>query len=178
VLTKRSEALSSHRGEVALPGGKKDPEDETVIHTALRESHEEISLPPSEVDVIGQLDAMVTRFGVKVSPVVGLIQPAARLVPNPDELDAVFKVPLDFFLQDKRLRTDVGTVGDHKVMVPAWEYDGYEIWGVTAVILTQLMNNIFGMSIETGMENLPRGRSAAYKPQDWRPVKGRKGITE
>ncbi len=174
VLTKRAEHLSSHRGEVALPGGKKDPEDESYIATALREAHEEVDLLPENVEVLGQLDAMVTRFGMKVTPVVGLIAPDIQLVPNPDELDAVFKVPFDFFLRDERMRTDIGTVGGFKVKVPAWEYDGYEIWGVTAVILVSMMNTFFDKNIDTGMDKL----QGEFKPQDWRPVKGKKGITE
>src|SRR5690606_4935931 len=66
ILTKRSELLSSHKGEVALPGGRIDTTDASVIHAALRESHEEIGLPPSAVEILGQLDPMVTRFGMKV----------------------------------------------------------------------------------------------------------------
>jgi 8-oxo-dGTP pyrophosphatase MutT (NUDIX family) len=178
ILTKRSESLSSHRGEVALPGGRIDPEDEDAVQAALRESQEEIALNPEQVEVLGSLDPMVTRFGMKVTPVVGVVEPEVDLIPNPDELDAVFRVPLEFLLEDRRLRTDVGTLGGYKVQVPCWEYEGYEIWGVTAVILTMMMNRVFDRGIETGMEKILQQTGGKYMPQDWRKVKGRKGITE
>lgn len=178
ILTKRSEALSSHRGEVALPGGRIDPTDADVIHAALRESHEEVGLAPESVQVLGKLDPMVTRFGVKVTPVVGLVAPDIELIPNYNELDAVFRVPLDFLLRDERLRTDIGTIGQYKVQVPCWQYQGFEIWGVTAVILTTFMNRIYDRNIMTGMESINWESGGKYTPQDWREVEGGKGITE
>lgn len=179
LLTQRSAHLSSHAGEVALPGGKIDKTDSGVIAAALRETHEEIGIEPSGVEVLGRLDAMVTRFGVKVSPVVGIVSPNVTLNLNPFEIESTFSVPLAFFLRDQRLRTDVGLIGEHKVSIPAWQYQGYEIWGVTAVILVTLMNQLFDRKIETGMEYLPSLLvEGKYKAQDWRPVQGKKGITE
>lgn len=178
ILTKRSELLSSHKGEVALPGGRVDATDASIIHAALRESHEEIGLPPSAVEILGQLDPMVTRFGMKVTPVVGLVSDTITLTPNPHELDSVFKVPLSFFLQDDRLRTDTGTLGGYPVKVPCWQFERYEIWGVTAVIMVMLMNKVFDRGIETGMEEIARQTGGKYMPQDWREVSGKKGITE
>jgi len=178
ILTKRSEALSSHKGEVALPGGRIDQTDKDVIHTALRESHEEVGLHPDDVEVLGQLDPMVTRFGMKVTPVVGLVPENILLTANPVELDAIFKVPLEFLLRDERLRTDIGTIGGHKVQVPCWRYHTYEIWGVTAVILVMMMNKIFDRGINTGMDQIEMLSDGKWVPQDWREVEGKKGITE
>ena len=178
ILTKRSEALSSHKGEVALPGGRIDLTDADIIHTALRESHEEVGLHPRDVEVLGQLDPMVTRFGMKVTPVVGLVPENIILTANPVELDAVFKVPLEFLLRDQRLRTDIGTIGGHKVQVPCWRYHNYEIWGVTAVILVMLMNKVYDRGINTGMDQLELLSDGKWVPQDWREVEGKKGITE
>lgn len=178
ILTKRSEELTSHKGEVALPGGRVDLGDKDVIHTALRESHEEVGLQPQDVEVLGQLDPMVTRFGMKVTPVVGLVSEHIVLTANPVELDAVFKVPLEFLLRDQRLRTDVGTIGGHKVQVPCWRYHHYEIWGVTAVILVMLMNRVFDRGINTGMDQLELLSNGKWQAQDWREVEGKKGITE
>jgi hypothetical protein len=135
-------------------------------------------LPPSAVEILGQLDPMVTRFGMKVTPVVGLVSDAIPLIPNPQELESVFKVPLSFFLQDDRLRTDCGTLGGFPVQVPCWQFDRYEIWGVTAVIMVMLMNKVFDRGIETGMEEIARQTGGNYMPQDWREVSGKKGITE
>lgn len=167
ILTRRADHLKSHRGEVALPGGKKDPEDVSFIATALRESQEEIALPPTAVDVLGELDPMVTRFGVKVMPVVGVIAPDILLTPNPDELDSIFRVPLAFFLRDERLRTDRGTVNGHTVAVPCWQWQEYEIWGVTAIILVNLMNRVLGQTICTGVELLAQFTQGQIMPEEW-----------
>ena len=167
VLTKRSMRLSSHKGEVALPGGKIDPTDRDVIETALREAEEEVFLPRERVEVLGHLDPMVSRFGVKVTPVVGLIEPEQALSPNYDELDSIFKVPLSFFVADKRLRTDRGTVSGFEVAVPAWQWQQYEIWGVTAVIMVNFMNRVLGANISTGIEQLAQETDGRVTPKDW-----------
>ncbi len=167
ILTRRADHLKSHRGEVALPGGKVDASDQNFIATALRESQEEIALYPDDVEVLGELDPMVTRFGVKVMPVVGIVAPDVKLAPNPDELDSIFRVPLSFFLRDERLRTDRGTVNGHTVAVPCWQWQEYEIWGVTAIILVNFMNRVMGQSISTGVEALAQYTQGQIMPEEW-----------
>jgi 8-oxo-dGTP pyrophosphatase MutT (NUDIX family) len=171
ILTRRASHLSSHRGEVALPGGKIDPEDLSFIETALRESQEEIALVPTDVEVLGYLDPMVTRFGIKVTPVVGIVPADVKLTPNLDELDSIFRVPLRFLLRDERVRTDTGTVNGHTVAVPCWHWEGYDIWGVTAIILVNFMNRVMGENISTGIELLAKSTGGAITPADWLPAK-------
>ena len=70
IFTRRASHMNTHSGEVAFPGGKRDRSDQTLVHTALRESYEEMALPPDQVTVIGQGDAVISRFGLKVIPIV------------------------------------------------------------------------------------------------------------
>ncbi len=96
ILTVRAQGLSTHAGQVAFPGGKRDPEDPDLKTTALRESHEEVGLPHHLVEVVGQLSPIPSRFGIKVTPFVGLVRPGFSLVPEPGEIDTIFHVPLNF----------------------------------------------------------------------------------
>lgn len=98
LLTQRTQHLSTHSGQIAFPGGKRDDTDASLEATALRETHEEIGLHPRHVDVVGSLPVYVTGTAFEVTPVVGLIRPGFELQPNADEVDAVFEVPLDFLM--------------------------------------------------------------------------------
>lgn len=98
LLTERSANLSTHSGQVAFPGGRKDAEDPDVVHTALRETHEEVGLPRHYVDVLGQLPVYVTGTRFIVTPVVGLVREGFQLKPNADEVAHAFEVPLAYLM--------------------------------------------------------------------------------
>lgn len=100
LLTVRSDNLRTNPGEVACPGGKREKDDASDWHTALRESFEEIQLPPDQVRFVAQLDSFCTNFGVLVTPFVGLIPFSFKAVPSPSEVKFVFWVPLKVFLVD------------------------------------------------------------------------------
>lgn len=97
LLTQRSAQLSSHSGQVALPGGRTDPEDRDAIATALREAWEEVGLAPQRAQVLGSLPVYTTGSAFNVTPVVALVPPQP-LKPNPQEVAQVFEVPLAFIL--------------------------------------------------------------------------------
>ncbi len=147
VLTKRAEHMHSHRGEVSFPGGKWEEKDQSLTETALRESWEEVGLPPENVEVIGAFTPFETYKGVKVMPIVGVIPENVTLEANPNELDAVFKVPVSFFLQDRRERTDVFDRDVGHAWSPAYRYEGFEIWGFTSRIIIELLNHVYGANI-------------------------------
>ncbi len=147
ILTRRAVHMSTHSGEVSLPGGKWEPGDRTLLETALRESHEEIGLLPEQVDVLGALPVFQTWRGINVAPFVGLVPDDVVLTPNYDELDAIFRVPLAFFFEDKRIRTDVFERQVGHLWSPAYEFDGYEIWGFTARLLVNFLNEAFELNI-------------------------------
>lgn len=148
ILTLRSEHLSTHSGEVSLPGGRWEPGDASLEFTALRETEEEIGVSPEDVRVLGPLWSRTTRWHVPVTPWVGIVSPDVQLTPNPGELDAIFRVPLSFLLEDPRIRTDRITIDKRAIYLPAYQFEEYEIWGFTAGILTEFMVRILGASIQ------------------------------
>jgi 8-oxo-dGTP pyrophosphatase MutT (NUDIX family) len=147
ILTRRATHLSSHKGEVAFPGGKRDPEDENIVVTALREAQEEVALNPSDVIVLGELDQVVSRFGYLVTPVLALIPAGVTLVPNLDELDAVFKVPLAHFKQPPSRYFEMGNI-----RIPSYDFEGFYIWGLTAMMIAEMMNNLWDSDIAMSAE--------------------------
>ncbi len=147
VLTKRASHLSTHSGEIAFPGGKHDDTDPDLLFTALREAEEEVGLSPNAVEVISPMGQVISKHGLQVTPWVGVISKHAQLSANPDELDEVFQVPLSFFLADQRYSTDEIRFKGKNLYVPAWDYEGHIIWGLTAYMLVELLNEGCGASI-------------------------------
>lgn len=144
ILTQRSMNLSTHQGQVAFPGGKCDEEDADDAATALREAHEEVALLPSSVKVVGNMGQVYSRHGFVVTPVVGVVDSAALsdLKANPDELDHVFCVPLDFFLNDiPQMRQVEMLPGYHQV--PTFQFGEFTIWGMTAFVLAEFFNHVY-----------------------------------
>lgn len=152
ILTRRTEHMSTHKGQVAFPGGKQDATDASLLHTALRESHEEIGLEPSAVQVVGQLGEVISLHGIRVTPYVGLVDANIELIANPHELESIFRVPLEFFFDAKPIRRDRITYQDLALTVPAYHYETegkvYEIWGLSAMILVEFLNLTLDTNIE------------------------------
>lgn len=147
ILTLRSKQLSSHSGEVSLPGGRWDESDPSLEYTALRETHEEIGLPADQVRILGPLWTRTTRWQVEVTPWLGIVSAQAELTPNPGELDAIFRVPLSYFFADPRVRTDRITIDKSRIYLPAYVYQGFEIWGFTAGVLTEFLVRVLDAPI-------------------------------
>ena len=98
LLTLRSAHLSTHSGQIALPGGRTDDTDRDPTHTALREAQEEVGLPHDHVEVLGTLPIYVTGTAYSVTPVVALVRPGFEVIPNPREVADVFEVPLAYLM--------------------------------------------------------------------------------
>ena len=148
VLTLRSINLSTHSGEVAFPGGRCDPCDASLADTALREAEEEVGLPPGLVEVIGPLSPLVSLHGIKVTPVVGVVPDFVEYRPNDAEIAAVFQVPLEFFLQyppETTHRIDYRGVPWY---VPCYRYGDFKIWGLTAIMVVELVNLLYDAGID------------------------------
>ena len=139
LLTQRTAHLSTHSGQIALPGGKIDPTDADATAAALRETFEEIGIEPERIEVLGTLPVYVTGTSFIVTPVVGLVEPGFELVPNPDEVDDVFEVPLSFLMNPLHHRRHAF---DFEGVVREWYSMPYQdgdqerfIWGATAGML-------------------------------------------
>ena len=127
-------------------------EDENLEKTALRESKEETGLDIAKVNILGPIDTVVSRFNISVTPYVGIVPNNIELNNNSDEIEACFKVPLSFLLQDKRHRNDeINRDGDIFFM-PAYEYDSYIIWGLTAMMTVDFLNIALDAKIDLKTE--------------------------
>lgn len=148
LLTRRAGHLSRNPGEVCFPGGKWEAHDESLLVTALRESHEEVGLAPEMVEVIGRLKPLVARTGLNVMPYVGIIDANLHLQPTSDELDSVFKVPLQYFMDQRNVTPFLYKFNDTELSFPSFVYEGYTIWGLTAYIIVDMINSVYDAAIE------------------------------
>jgi 8-oxo-dGTP pyrophosphatase MutT (NUDIX family) len=131
LLTKRTDSLRNHRGQVSLPGGRRDPEDASLTETALREAEEEVGIPRHAVRVLGALDDVATLVSdFVVTPVVGVLPARPAIVPNPGEIARVMEVPLELVLA-----VDAGLPPGAGVRELRYPLDGEDVWGATARIL-------------------------------------------
>jgi 8-oxo-dGTP pyrophosphatase MutT (NUDIX family) len=142
LLTQRTAHLSSHSGQIAFPGGKRDADDADDIATALREAHEEIGLEPRYVEVLGALPLYTTGSAFHVTPIVALVQPELSIAANPGEVDDVFEVPLAFLMNPANHRhhvVDWAGAPRRWLSMPYQDADHERfIWGATAGMLRNL----------------------------------------
>ncbi len=143
ILTRRLDNLRSHSGQVAFPGGKIDPEDASPQAAALREAAEEVALDPMHAEIIGQLPDYFTGSGYKIAPVVALIDGAAQLRANPQEVDYIFEVPFEFLMNQQNHRRGSREFQGKERYYFEMPYGEHHIWGVTAGILRLLQERLF-----------------------------------
>lgn len=157
ILTVRSNAMPTHAGEVAFPGGKRDPSDRDLLHTALRESHEEVGLNGDQVEVVGRLSPLPSRFGMKVTPFVGLVPAGIELIPEPGEIQTIFQVPLRFFLEEEPHLSPPREVHGRRMRMPSYYYEDKRIWGLTAFMILDLLNHVYDTRIQYDLTGEAKG---------------------
>ena len=138
LLTKRTDHLADHAGQVSFPGGRIEPEDHDPEHAALREAHEEVGLAADQVEIVGRLDMYHTRTGYEVYPVVGLVRPPLSLMPDPYEVAEVFEVPLSFVLDPVNHELHQRELRGRMRTFYVLPYQDRYIWGATAAMLVNL----------------------------------------
>lgn len=139
LLTERTTHLSTHSGQVAFPGGRRDDTDTDEAHTALREAHEEIGLAADLVEVVGQLPTYTTGSQFIITPVIGLVDPRHRLTLNAYEVADAFEVPLEFLMNPahhRRHAIEFGGVRREWISMPYRDGENERfVWGATAAML-------------------------------------------
>jgi 8-oxo-dGTP pyrophosphatase MutT (NUDIX family) len=143
-LTRRTNDLPTHAGQVAFPGGKIEAFDASPEAAALREAFEEVGLRPAEVEILGRMDDYVTGTGFHITPVVGLVPADVVLVPAAAEVAAVFCLPFEVLLDPAAPRRRTGTFRGAARAFWVWPELEHFIWGATAEILVGLARRLRG----------------------------------
>ena len=144
LLTLRTPHLSAHAGQIAFPGGKIDPGDESATAAALREAEEEIGLERSHVAPIGALSPYFTGTGYRIVPIVAMVDPAHRLTINANEVADAFEVPLPFLMSPDNHRQGSREFRGAVRYFYEMPFGERYIWGVTAGIIRCLYERVFG----------------------------------
>lgn len=143
LLTKRTETLSRHKGEISFPGGGVKEGDADLLATALREAAEEVGLKPEDVEIVGELDDAVTAAsGFVVTPLVGFIPYPYPFQVNQIEIAELIHLPFAVLRQPWRFRVETRTRDGKNIPVYFYTYGPHVIWGLTARILNQLLELI------------------------------------
>jgi 8-oxo-dGTP pyrophosphatase MutT (NUDIX family) len=140
VFIRRTQTVSSHKGQISFPGGSRDPEDADLKTTALREAWEEVGLKPEDAEVLGELDdEFTTTSNYVVTPFVGRIPWPYTFVRNEAEVAEILTVPLDKLLDGSARRDDIEVVDGRTLPPPTYHHENYVIWGATALILEKFL---------------------------------------
>jgi 8-oxo-dGTP pyrophosphatase MutT (NUDIX family) len=142
LLTKRTEKVKHHKGQISFPGGKFDPGDESLEMTALRETYEEVGIRGNDVNVLGKINKMVTITNFIVTPYVGTFPYPYEFKVNADEIDELIEVPVSHLHDKGNFREETREINGLKYPVYYYTYNEFIIWGVTGKILFDFLNII------------------------------------
>ena len=134
----RSNNLPTHAGEVAFPGGKREEKDETLRDTALREAQEEVNLELKDVEVLGEISSVQSRFGLSVTPYIGILK-SNSLLADGKEIAEVFSVPLNFIKNNMQKEQKSENWDNKKVFFPFFEFENKMVWGLTAYMTVEFL---------------------------------------
>jgi 8-oxo-dGTP pyrophosphatase MutT (NUDIX family) len=138
MFTQRTSHLNDHAGQISFPGGRVDAGDADRVATALREAEEETGLARNRVEIVGRLPDYDIMTGFRVTPVVGWVEPPFELRPDPFEVERIFEVPLEFFLDPANHQAHSREVNGLVRHYYAMPYEEHYIWGATAGMVRML----------------------------------------
>lgn len=142
LLTRRTDGLRQHGGQVSFPGGRIESDDVDAVAAAVRETVEEIGVVAAQITPLGYLDPLLTITGFRVQPVVARLAADYVARPDPNEVAEVFEVPLAFLLDPANLDAQVLDVRGRPRRVLEYRYPGQRIWGATASMLLNLRQRL------------------------------------
>lgn len=151
LLTRRAAHMTSHAGEVSCAGGRYESEDGNNVVTALREAHEETALPPSKVQIIGQLPIQISKSGMSVRPIVALIEPDLILIPEIGEIARIFWADFETLITQPIIEYAIEyTMLEQTttLLTPSWQVDGETVWGLTGKVIANLLETGFDRQLD------------------------------
>jgi 8-oxo-dGTP pyrophosphatase MutT (NUDIX family) len=153
VVIHRTNKGLKHRGEMSFPGGKIDPQDNSLMDTALRETEEEIGVPREKVKILGCLHDFPTMSQYIITPFIGIIGEDQEMKREVREVQAIVKVPIDFFVNKKHFREQTFDIAGKKLPVFYFNYKDkvsnktYTVWGATAYMIVSFIELIYGLKM-------------------------------
>ena len=147
LLHKRTKMVAHHKMEIAFPGGVQDGYDVDYEATALRETYEEMGILPDDVTVLGALDDVLTRTGFGIKVIIGTMPELCHLSPNRHEVAQILQVPIPHLMDTNNQREELGVSGDNTRTQRCYTYCSHRIVGVTARIITQLLDLVSSLDI-------------------------------
>ena len=147
MLNRRTTRVDSHKGEISFPGGRVDPEDATLLDTALRETHEEMGIHPRDIEVLGALDDTPTTTRYRISPYAGTIPYPYKFSPSEAEVAEVLEVPISSLMDSRNRRDEIRIADGDLDCAPVFAYNGHIIFGATARVLHRFLQ-----LLETSLE--------------------------
>lgn len=139
LLTRRTDRVLHHRGQISFPGGEQHP-GESLEATALRETQEELGLDLASVKVMGKLTPLyIPPSNFCIYPTVAFLPGIPEFRPQPEEVADIIDVPLEHFLGSRNIRYETWNLGDRTAVVPFYEFEGHKIWGATAMVLAEFL---------------------------------------
>jgi 8-oxo-dGTP pyrophosphatase MutT (NUDIX family) len=156
LFTRRPAHLRNHANQFSFPGGRRDAEDSTPLHTALRETEEELGIERSRVRVLGMLDEIPTITSFRIQPFVGIIPGDGQYRPSAEEVAFILEVPLAGLMEPSIRRTERRSWQGAEYDVYFYTYNSHVIWGATARILYNLLEHI--AQLPSGSSSVLAGR--------------------